>query len=202
MCTAPVTMSRADGTWTVRNTRPCAVSSIPLLPLRRCASSTSRSGSAATSAAPTKRWVPVATSVTTIAARRAARSALSAWRMSRRIHEVLVVATNQTPTASIPRGALLPPPERGRVGRGSRAARTASQRTPTPTLPLAGEGARVRAKTRAPESRMLLHLLHIDPDGAAAGEADLPGGLVGDAEFEHPGLAAVDHVERLSDHRT
>src|SRR5215831_12362812 len=49
--------------------------------------------------------------------------------------------------------------------------------------------------------RILLHLLHIDPDGAATGEPDLPGGLVGDAEFERLGRAALDHVERLGDDR-
>src|SRR5664279_5361110 len=45
------------------------------------------------------------------------------------------------------------------------------------------------------------HLLDKDPDGAAAGQADIPGGLVGDAEFQHPGFAAGDHVERFGDHR-
>src|SRR5262249_51575076 len=49
--------------------------------------------------------------------------------------------------------------------------------------------------------RVLLHLLYIDPDGAAAGEPDLPGGLVGDTEFERLGLAALDHVERFGHHR-
>src|SRR5262249_35131121 len=34
------------------------------------------------------------------------------------------------------------------------------------------------------------------------GEPDLPGGLVGDAEFERLGLAALDHVERLGDDLT
>src|SRR4051812_40108635 len=47
----------------------------------------------------------------------------------------------------------------------------------------------------------LLHLLDVHPDLAAAGEADLPGGLVGDAEFEGARLAALDHVDRLGDHR-
>src|SRR6478736_6995147 len=47
----------------------------------------------------------------------------------------------------------------------------------------------------------LFHLLHEHPDGAAAGEPHLPGGLVGDAELEHSRLAAVDHIERLGDHR-
>src|SRR5258705_198718 len=44
---------------------------MPLLPLRKAASSVSRNGSAATSDFFTKRCAPLATSVTTIAARRA-----------------------------------------------------------------------------------------------------------------------------------
>ncbi len=47
----------------------------------------------------------------------------------------------------------------------------------------------------------LLDLLHVHPDGAAARQSDLPGGIVGDAEFERLGLAALDHVERLGHHR-
>src|SRR6185295_19898248 len=41
----------------------------------------------------------------------------------------------------------------------------------------------------------LIHLLHKNPDSAAAGQPDLPGGLVGDPEFQRLGLAALDHVE-------
>src|SRR6202035_4063775 len=37
------------------------------------------------------------------------------------------------------------------------------------------------------------------PDGAAAGQPDIPGGLVGDAKFEHLWLAAGDHIERFGD---
>src|ERR1700712_828988 len=47
-----------------------------------------------------------------------------------------------------------------------------------------------------------LDLLQIDPDGAAAGEPDLPGGLVGDPELDRPGLAVRDHIERLGHHGT
>src|SRR5262249_34922577 len=47
----------------------------------------------------------------------------------------------------------------------------------------------------------LLHLLHIDSDGAAAGEPDLPGGFIGNAEFERLGFSALDHVERLGHDR-
>src|SRR5262245_46591101 len=101
---------------------------MPLLPLRMRLSSALASGSRAISAAFTSRCAPVATSVTTTAARRAARSVLSDVRMS---------------------------------------------------------------------SFTLVHLLHVDPDLSAAGEADLPGGLVGDAEFERLRLAALDHVDRL-----
>src|ERR1700752_4869519 len=42
-------------------------------------------------------------------------------------------------------------------------------------------------------------LLDEDADGAAAGQADIPGGLVGNNEFKHLPLAAGDHVERLGD---
>ena len=53
----------------------------------------------------------------------------------------------------------------------------------------------------ASRASRLADFLDEHPDGAAAGQADIPGGLVGDAEFEHFGLAAGDHVERLGDHR-
>src|SRR6516162_7143042 len=48
---------------------------------------------------------------------------------------------------------------------------------------------------------VLFQLLHIDADGAAAGQPDLPCGLVGDTEFERLRLAALDHVERFGHHR-
>src|ERR1700730_11491195 len=51
---------------------------MPLLPMRRCFSRRSCSGSPATSARLTRRCAPLATSVTTMAARRAMRSLLSA----------------------------------------------------------------------------------------------------------------------------
>src|SRR4029077_19143838 len=35
----------------------------------------------------------------------------------------------------------------------------------------------------------------------AAGQSDIPGGLVGDAELQHSGLARRDHVQRLGDDR-
>src|SRR5262249_51942876 len=47
----------------------------------------------------------------------------------------------------------------------------------------------------------LFHLLHIDANRAAAGKPDLPGGFVGDAEFQRLGLAAFDDVDCLGDHR-
>src|SRR5439155_2468530 len=47
----------------------------------------------------------------------------------------------------------------------------------------------------------LLHFLHIHPNRAAAGEPDLPRGLVGDAQLERLGFAALDHVECLGHHR-
>src|SRR5256885_17019668 len=48
----------------------------------------------------------------------------------------------------------------------------------------------------------LFHLLHEHLDLAAAGEADVPGLLVGDAEIEQLRLAAGDGLLRLLDHRT
>src|SRR5919201_1603683 len=69
-----------------------------------------------------------------------------------------------------------------------------------PTSPARGEVHRV-CSTRMWLTPALLHLLHIDANGAAAGESHLPRGLVGNAEFERLRLAALDHVERLGDHR-
>src|ERR1700681_2979750 len=120
---------------------------MPLLPMRRCFSRRSCSGSPATSARLTRRCAPLATSVTTIAARRAARSLLSVDKMA--------------------------------------SFTFASRKSASPDC----------------ASRASLDLLQIDPDGAAAGEPDLPGGLVGDAELERLGRAALDHVERLRHHR-
>src|SRR3954451_8315818 len=124
--------SCGDGTCTVRNSLPCGVSSIALLPLRMRFSSVAASGSRAMSAALTRRCSPLATSVTTTTARRAARSTL-----------------------------------------------------------------RVRSRS----SFKSAHLFHVDPNGAAAGQPDIPRGLVGDAELQNFRLAAVDHVDRLGDHR-
>src|SRR6185369_14470873 len=123
--------SCAGGTCTVRNTLPSGVSSIPLLPLRMCFSINACSGSPATSAALTSRCSPLATSVTTTAARRAARSAFNACRTS---------------------------------------------------------------------SFTSAYFLHINADGATAGQADLPGRFICDAEFEHLRFAALDHVHRFGHH--
>src|SRR5579872_3852582 len=112
---------------------------MPLLPVRKRSASTARNGSLPMSAALTKRCVPFSTLVITTAARRAARSAFNAVRISRFMI--------------------------------SRGRRTDS-----------------------------LDLLHIDPDRAAARQADLPGRLVGDAEFKHFRFAAFDHIERLGNH--
>src|SRR5579863_6450940 len=124
---------------------------MPLLPVRRWSASTARSGSLATSAALTSRSLPLATSVTTITARRAARSVFRVFRSSSFM-------------AFLYRHFRKP------------------------------GGARLSRMT-------LLHLLHENADFAAAGQPDLPGGLVGDAEFQHLRLPAFDHVERLGDHR-
>src|SRR2546425_11536046 len=66
-------------------------------------------------------------------------------------------------------------------------------------LPRKGGGAPSVSHLHVPS--LLLHLLHIDPDGAATGEPDLPGGLVGHTEFEGLRLAALDDVQRLGYHR-
>src|SRR5215469_10694518 len=119
---------------------------MPLLPVRKCFSRSSRNGSLAISALLTSRCPPLSTSVTKIAARRAARSPLSAERRA--------------------------------------SFTSASWNWSWPELPRA----------------CLFDFLHVYPDGAAAGEPDLPSGLVGNAELERLGAARIDHVERLGDH--
>src|SRR5262249_40942743 len=134
-----------------------------------------RSGSMATSAPVTKRWAPDATSVMMTAARRAARSALSILRMLRRIGIPLHLTEF--------------------VG-------AAERNVPTPTLSsMWHERSTAWAGAKSAPLPSFLHFLHIDPDGAAARQADLPGGVVGNAEFQHLGLAAVDDVNGFGDHR-
>src|SRR5262245_46488031 len=183
MCTAPVMTSCAGGTCPVRKTFPAGVSAMPLLPRRMCFSMSSLSGSRATSAALTRRCSPVVTSVTTTAGRRAARSALSALRIS---------SFMPIPAA---RSVRPLPPCGGGLGV---AAGTGPRRAGRP--PPQGER---RTECVAPACAFLplLHFLHIDPDGAAAGEPDLPGGFVGYPEFQRLRLAALDDVERLGDDR-
>src|SRR6185312_5585863 len=94
--------SCGDGTCTVRNTRPCAVSSMPLLAMRTCFSITSFSGSLATSVAFTKRCAPLATSVTTITARRAARSAFSVLSRPRSTYFTFSTKTRMVPPQDRP----------------------------------------------------------------------------------------------------
>src|SRR3954453_5725513 len=163
--------SCAGGTCTVRNTLPSGVSSIPLLPLRMCFSINACSGSSATSAALTSRCAPLATSVTTTAARRAARSALSSLRIS----NFIAAGPSTDQVRSLP-------PCGGGNQPSSLGLHTLFSLPPTPRS-------------------ALLHFFDKDPDGATAGQPDLPGGLVGDAEFQRLGLAALDHVEGFRDHR-
>src|SRR5579859_3508067 len=101
--------------------------------MRSALSSSARKGSVAKSLAFTSRCSPLAVSVTTMAGRRAARSALSS--------------------------------------------------------------ARVCSFTGLP------HLLDEDANRAAAGQPDIPGGLVGNAELQHLRLAGLDHVHGLGDDR-
>src|SRR5262245_18400722 len=99
--------------------------------MRSRLSKISFNGSLVTAPALTSRCSPLATSVTSTTARRAARSAFSACRMS---------------------------------------------------------------------SFTSAYLLHIDTDGATAGQADLPSRFIGDAEFEHFRLAALDHIHCFGHH--
>src|SRR6185295_20069846 len=57
------------------------------------------------------------------------------------------------------------------------------------------------APSARPGMTASVHLLDEHPDRAAARQADLPRSFVGDAEFQRLRLAALDHVERLSDDR-
>src|ERR1041384_7665676 len=52
-----------------------------------------------------------------------------------------------------------------------------------------------------PLRRRLFDLLDKHADLAAAGQSDLPGCLVGDAEFQGARLAALDHVHGFGHHR-
>src|SRR5262249_57680605 len=115
-------------------------------------------GSAGTSAALTRRCSPLVTSVTTTAARHPARSAFSALRISSLMMlspQSRCVPLRPATPADLPR-------------KGGRCIESAA-------------GALLR--TSVPPTR-LLHLLHIDADGAATGKPDLPGRLHGHAEFE------------------
>src|SRR5262249_21311719 len=59
---------------------------------------------------------------------------------------------------------------------------------------------RTRRKWIPPQP--LLHLFDEHPDLTAARQSDLPRGLVGDADLQRLRLAALDHVDRLGDHRS
>src|SRR5580704_6518901 len=134
---------------------------MPLLPVRSRSASTARSGSLGTSAALTRRDLPLAMSVMRIAARRASRSAFRVARMSS-------FMANHTANG-----------EWRVANRGKN--------------PFAIRYFAIRPS--------LFHLLDEHPNGATAGQAHFPGGFVGDAEFQHLWLAALDDVERLGDHR-
>src|SRR5262249_17115796 len=84
------------------------------------------------------------------------------WLRLRRHHRLVPPVTTRRPACAtnptlyssvalhyVSCARLLPPLERGRAGRGSRAARTASQRTPTRTLPIPGGGRRTAEETMA-----------------------------------------------------
>src|SRR5712671_6165828 len=125
----------------------------------------------------------------TTAARRAARSAFSALRMSRRIG----IPVTLSGTGRVGKSEACPPypASAGQlVGTAHR-----SRACPTSALKMCRN--RQQPISMSAPLPTLLHLLHVDPDGAAARQADLPGGIVGYAEFQHSGLAAFDHVDGL-----
>src|SRR5215813_12764892 len=103
------------------------------------------------------------------------------------------------------RATTSPPPLRGRDREGGPTS-TELVATPLPAPPPQGGReqtavASLSELVHATQAHQSLHLLDVHADGAAAGESDLPGGLVGDAEFESLGLAALDHVDRLGHDR-
>src|SRR5207248_2877474 len=63
-------------------------------------------------------------------------------------------------------------------------------------------GAHAPRPQRGRECALSFDALDKDLDLAAAGEADFPGLVVGDAEIEQPRLAVTDRFERLLDNRT
>src|SRR5262249_47159942 len=103
------------------------------------------------------------------------------------------------------RATTAPPPWRGRDREGGP---TSTELVAPPLPPPPPQGGREQTAVaslselvHATQAHQSLHLLDVHADGAAAGESDLPGGLVGDAEFESLGLAALDHVKRLGHDR-
>src|SRR5690606_14274605 len=131
------------------------------------------SGSTATSAASTRRCSPEAMSVTTIAARRAARSALRAERIER------CISTNALWLNSHKQFAIA---HKAKQPMGS-ALHIRLLRALLPAM-----------------TGKLLHLFDQHADRTAAGQTDLPGRVVGNTEFQQARLAALDHVHRLGYH--
>src|SRR5882724_3337393 len=133
---------------------------MPLLPIRNCFARSARSGSAAISLAFTSRCSPLAVSVTTITGRRAARSTLTSASVS-----------DFTTSAPFPNFGN----KRG----------TRNSIIVVPPFDL-----KFLIRTRGTHCRnfksaALPDFLDKHLDGAAARQADIPSGLVGDAEFEH-----------------
>src|SRR6266446_3376995 len=160
---------------------------MPLLPMRNCFVRSARSGSVAISLALTSRCSPLAVSVTTITGRRAARSTLTSESVS-----------NFTTSAPFPKfvNHRSAPCTNFGNNRG-----TSNSIIVVPPFDLKFL-IRIRGThCRNFKSGALPDFLDKHLDGAAAGQADIPRGLVGDAEFEHLRLAAGDHIERLGDDR-
>src|SRR6202521_3586346 len=156
---------------------------IPLLPMRNCFARSARSGSAAISFALTNRCSPLAVSVTTITGRRAARSALTSASVSS--------FTTSAPFPKFVNHRSAPCTNFGNK-RG-----TSNSIIVMPLIDLKFLLRTRGSHCRNFKSAALPDFLDKHLDGAAAGQPDIPRGLVGDAEFEHFRLAAGDHVERL-----
>src|SRR5256885_1719490 len=92
------------------------------------------------------------------------------------------------------------PPRGGEMERGVQKNSPGGREHPPPYPPPQGGRGSLSRHPRASDSASLYRLdKNLDP--AAAGQADLPGGLVGDAEFQRLRGAALDHVECLGHDR-
>src|SRR6202790_3881365 len=159
---------------------------MPLLPIRNCFVRSARSGSVAMSFALTRRCSPLVVSVTTITGRRAARSTLTS-------------ASVSSFTASAPFPKVVNHRSAPCTNFGNR--RGTSNSIIVPLFDLKFLVLTRGTHCRNFKSAALPDFLDKHLDRATARQADIPRGLVGDAEFKHFRLAAGDHIERLGDDR-